>query len=118
MTDGPITSSQQATIEQQAAQLAGQRAEMEAQRRTISELTTRVLQIWEGVLALPIVGSVDTGRAQDMTEKLLERVVATGSEIVLRHARSEPHRHRGVGADPQRRPLRDGEPRGGVDSAR
>src|SRR3954447_23815359 len=70
-------------MEQQAAQLAGQRAEMEQQRRTISELTTPVIQVWEGILALPIVGGVDTVRAQEMTERLLERVVETGSEIVL-----------------------------------
>jgi rsbT co-antagonist protein RsbR len=53
------------------------------QRVTISELQTPVIQVWEGILALPIVGTVDTARAQDMTEALLERIVATGSEIVL-----------------------------------
>ena len=53
------------------------------QRATISELQTPVIQVWEGILALPIVGMVDTARAQDMTEALLERIVATGSEIVL-----------------------------------
>jgi hypothetical protein len=56
---------------------------IEQQRATISELLTPVLEVWDGVLALPIVGSVDTARAQDMTETLLERIVATGSEIVL-----------------------------------
>jgi len=53
------------------------------QRATISELQTPVIQVWEGILALPIVGTVDTARAQDMTEALLERIVATRSEIVL-----------------------------------
>jgi len=53
------------------------------QRATISELQTPVIQVWQGILALPIVGTVDTARAQDMTEALLERIVATGSEIVL-----------------------------------
>jgi rsbT co-antagonist protein RsbR len=53
------------------------------QRATISELQTPVIQVWEGILAMPIVGTVDTARAQDMTEALLERIVATGSEIVL-----------------------------------
>ena len=83
MAEGQTSASQQATIEQQAAQIAGQRLEMDQQRRTISELTTPVIQVWEGVLALPIVGGVDTVRAQEMTERLLERVVETGSEIVL-----------------------------------
>ena len=53
------------------------------QRATISELQTPVIQVWEGILALPIVGTVDTARAQDMNEALLERIVETGSEIVL-----------------------------------
>jgi rsbT co-antagonist protein RsbR len=53
------------------------------QRATISELQTPVIQVWEGILALPIVGTVDTARAQDMTEALLERIVVTGSEMVL-----------------------------------
>ena len=68
------------------SEAAGQSALLETiaqQRATISELQTPVIQVWEGILALPIVGTVDTARAQDMTEALLERIVATGSEIVL-----------------------------------
>jgi rsbT co-antagonist protein RsbR len=53
------------------------------QRKTITELETPVIQIWEGVLALPLVGSVDTRRAQSMNERLLQRIVETASEIVL-----------------------------------
>ncbi|HEX5417767.1 MAG TPA: STAS domain-containing protein [Chloroflexota bacterium] len=53
------------------------------QRKTISELATPVIQVWEGILALPIVGTLDTARAQEMTEDLLERIVETGSEIVI-----------------------------------
>ncbi|HWE62931.1 MAG TPA: STAS domain-containing protein [Chloroflexota bacterium] len=65
-----------ATQEQQAALIA-------QQRQTISELETPVLQVWEGVLALPIVGSLDTARTQQMNETLLQRIVETGSEIVI-----------------------------------
>jgi rsbT co-antagonist protein RsbR len=57
--------------------------EIAQQRLTIGELQTPVIEVWAGVLALPIVGGVDTARAQEMTEALLERIVATGSEIVL-----------------------------------
>src|SRR5215216_7228364 len=53
------------------------------QRLTISELQTPVIQVWPGILALPIVGTVDTMRAQEMNEALLDRIVGTGSEIVL-----------------------------------
>jgi rsbT co-antagonist protein RsbR len=66
-----------------AAQLAGQVDLVEQQRRTISELETPVIQVWDGILALPIVGSLDTMRTQEMNEALLQRIVDTGSEIVL-----------------------------------
>src|SRR5947209_15672816 len=65
-----------ATQQQQAAIIA-------QQRQTISELETPVLQVWDGVLALPIVGSLDTARTQQMNETLLERIVETGAEHVL-----------------------------------
>ncbi|HET9015208.1 MAG TPA: STAS domain-containing protein [Thermomicrobiaceae bacterium] len=53
------------------------------QRHTITELETPVIQVWDGILALPLIGSVDTARAQQMNETLLERIVETGSEIVI-----------------------------------
>ena len=56
---------------------------IEQQRATIAELETPVIQVWEGVLALPLIGSLDTARAQNMNERLLERIVETGSEIVI-----------------------------------
>ena len=62
---------------------SGFRDTIAQQRATISELQTPVIEVWEGILALPIVGSVDTARAQEMNEALLERIVETGSEIVL-----------------------------------
>jgi rsbT co-antagonist protein RsbR len=65
------------------ATISGQRAELDEQRRTISELETPVIQVWEGILALPIIGTLDTYRTQQMNEHLLERIVETGSEIVI-----------------------------------
>ena len=56
---------------------------IDQQRATIAELETPVIQVWEGVLALPLIGSLDTARAQNMNERLLERIVETGSEIVI-----------------------------------
>ena len=63
--------------------IAAQAATIEQQRRTIGELETPVLQVWEGILALPLIGSLDTLRAQQMNETLLQRIVDTGSEIVI-----------------------------------
>jgi len=56
---------------------------LEEQRRTIRELQTPVIQVWQGILALPIIGSLDTARAQDMNEALLDMIVQTSSEIVI-----------------------------------
>src|SRR4051794_21941757 len=64
-------------------QIAGQADLIAQQRRTISELETPVIQVWDGILALPIVGSLDTMRTQQMNEALLQRIVDTGSEIVI-----------------------------------
>jgi len=60
-----------------------QNSTIDQQRQTILELQTPVIQVWDGILALPIVGSLDTARTQDMNEALLERIVQTGCEIVI-----------------------------------
>jgi rsbT co-antagonist protein RsbR len=65
------------------AQLAGQADLIAQQRQTIGELETPVIQVWDSILALPIVGSLDTARTQEMNEALLQRIVDTGAEIVI-----------------------------------
>ncbi|MGE0135464.1 MAG: STAS domain-containing protein [Dehalococcoidia bacterium] len=69
--------------ERDAARIADQREQIASQLQTISELETPVIEVWENVLALPIIGTLDTMRAQTMTEKLLQRIVETKSEIVI-----------------------------------
>ncbi|HDJ37737.1 MAG TPA: STAS domain-containing protein, partial [Methanosarcinales archaeon] len=44
---------------------------------------TPVVQLWDQVLALPLIGSIDSRRAQTVTEVLLERIVETQSEVVI-----------------------------------
>jgi rsbT co-antagonist protein RsbR len=56
---------------------------IEQQRRTIATLEIPVLQLWDGILALPLVGSLDDFRAQRLNETMLQRVVETGSEVVI-----------------------------------
>jgi rsbT co-antagonist protein RsbR len=53
------------------------------QSQTISELQTPVIQVWDRILALPIVGTLDTARSQEMNEALLQKIVETGAEIVI-----------------------------------
>jgi anti-anti-sigma regulatory factor len=52
-------------------------------RAAQDELSTPVVQIWDRVLALPLIGSIDSKRAQTITEVMLERIVATQSEIII-----------------------------------
>ena len=62
--------SRQKEIEQQAAQLA------EHQQKMLRLLSTPVISVWPGVLALPIIGEVGPERAATMTESVLNRVVS------------------------------------------
>ena len=62
--------SRQREIEQQAAQLA------EHQQEMLRLLSTPVISVWPGVLALPIIGEVGPERAATMTESVLDRVVS------------------------------------------
>jgi rsbT co-antagonist protein RsbR len=65
------------------SQVDTQASTIEEQRRALRELQTPVIQVWEGILALPIVGSLDTARSQEMTEALLQRIVETASDVVI-----------------------------------
>lgn len=52
-------------------------------RVAVDELSTPVLEIWDDVLALPVVGVVDTQRSAQMTERLLAELVRTRAEHVI-----------------------------------
>jgi len=52
-----------------------QLATIEAQQRAIAELISPVIEVWNGVLVVPLIGTLDAGRAALLTERLLERVV-------------------------------------------
>src|SRR5688500_11961470 len=47
------------------------------------ELSTPVVKLWDGVLALPMIGTLDSTRTQIVMEALLQRIVDTGSEIAI-----------------------------------
>jgi rsbT co-antagonist protein RsbR len=50
------------------------------QSTALLELSTPVVQLWEGVIAVPLVGTLDSARTQLVMEKLLETLVATGAD--------------------------------------
>jgi rsbT co-antagonist protein RsbR len=53
------------------------------QREEIEELSTPVVELWEGIVALPLIGTLDSGRTQVVMQNLLETIVATGAEIAI-----------------------------------
>lgn len=53
------------------------------QRDEITEVSTPVIQVWEGILALPIIGTLDSARTQVVMENLLNEIVNTGSSIAI-----------------------------------
>src|SRR4029077_3802467 len=42
-----------------------------------------VVKLWEGILALPLIGTLDSARTQVVMESLLTRIVETGSEVAI-----------------------------------
>jgi rsbT co-antagonist protein RsbR len=53
------------------------------QQEELLELSTPVVKLWDGVIALPMIGTLDSARTQVVMESLLQRLVETGSEIVI-----------------------------------
>lgn len=53
------------------------------QQEEISELSTPVVELWDGILALPLIGTLDSSRTQVVMENLLQRIVDTEAEIAI-----------------------------------
>jgi rsbT co-antagonist protein RsbR len=53
------------------------------QQQEMLELSTPVVKLWDGVLALPMIGTLDSARTQIVMETLLQRIVETGSETAI-----------------------------------
>jgi rsbT co-antagonist protein RsbR len=53
------------------------------QQQELLELSTPVVKLWEGILALPIIGTLDSARTQVVMENLLQAVVATNSKFAI-----------------------------------
>jgi rsbT co-antagonist protein RsbR len=49
----------------------------------ITEISTPVIRVWDGVLALPIIGTLDSSRTQVVMENLLQEIVESGSSIAI-----------------------------------
>lgn len=60
-----------------------QELRLQRQRDEIMELSTPVIRVWDGVLALPIIGTLDSARAARLTEGLLQGIAETQAEVVI-----------------------------------
>lgn len=82
-----IESDQRRRIEDElraSIELAEQRLEtIERQRMAIADLSAPIIDVWDGVLVLPIIGLVDTQRSLELTERLLERISASSARSVI-----------------------------------
>jgi rsbT co-antagonist protein RsbR len=53
------------------------------QQEELMELSTPVVKLWHGVLALPLIGTLDSARTQVVMESLLQKIMETGSEVAI-----------------------------------
>jgi len=53
------------------------------QQQELLELSTPVVELWDGILALPLIGTLDSSRTQVVMESLLERIVETSAKIAI-----------------------------------
>jgi rsbT co-antagonist protein RsbR len=53
------------------------------QQQELLELSTPVVQLWDNILALPLIGTLDSSRTQVVMESLLEKIVETGASIAI-----------------------------------
>jgi rsbT co-antagonist protein RsbR len=53
------------------------------QQQELMELSTPVVQLWDNILALPLIGTLDSERTQVVMESLLQRIVETGAMIAI-----------------------------------
>jgi len=58
-------------------------ATIERQRSAIRELSTPIIEVWDGVLCLPVVGVLDTSRSVEMTESLMRSILDNKARCVI-----------------------------------
>jgi rsbT co-antagonist protein RsbR len=63
--------------------LKGREDIIKRQQQDMLELSTPVVQLWQGILALPVIGTLDSARTQTVMENLLEKIVETSAAIAI-----------------------------------
>ncbi|WP_437626917.1 STAS domain-containing protein [Sorangium sp. So ce1151] len=70
-------------VAERTAELAEQLRISEEQQRAIATLSTPVLRVWSGILAVPLIGHIDPDRAARVLDVLLQSIMATSAEHVI-----------------------------------
>ncbi|WP_437973815.1 STAS domain-containing protein [Sorangium sp. So ce295] len=73
----------EAAIAERTQRLEEQLRVSEEQQRAIAALSTPVLRLWDGILALPLIGQIDAERAARILDVLLQAIVDTQAEHVI-----------------------------------
>ena len=74
---GAYSAAREETISRQQAEI------IELQRRSLMEMSTPVIRLWDQIVLLPLVGVIDTQRAQQIIERLLQSIVTTESRVAI-----------------------------------
>jgi rsbT co-antagonist protein RsbR len=69
--------------EERSRELTEKLAMIELQQSAIRDLSTPIMEVWSGILCLPIIGVMDTTRSSDMTSALLQAVVSTRARAAI-----------------------------------
>ncbi|TWI77328.1 rsbT co-antagonist protein RsbR [Desulfobotulus alkaliphilus] len=56
---------------------------VEAQQNELMAVATPITEIWDGVLSLPVIGTLDSSRAMDLMEKLLQRIEEVRARVII-----------------------------------
>jgi len=70
-------------VEERTDELKEKLKTIEEQHRSIQELSTPTIQVWKGVLVVPLIGVLDSKRARNVMETLLEEAVRLSAQVVL-----------------------------------
>ncbi|NJK30893.1 MAG: STAS domain-containing protein [Deltaproteobacteria bacterium] len=72
-----------AELEQRKRELERRLETIERQRHVIRELSTPIIELWDEILTLPIIGSLDAQRSVEITERLLQRIADSHARCVI-----------------------------------
>jgi rsbT co-antagonist protein RsbR len=86
----------EAEVAERGRELEEKRSLIQEQREAIRELSTPVIRLWDGILALPLVGLIDSARAAQIMENVLQAIVAQRAAQVIIDITGVPFMDTGV----------------------